>query len=65
VLEHKQWTSDLVNMEHCGVRERVCPVGLFIRMGSITETQRGFHHEWNQQEAPISRCNPWMGKAAA
>jgi len=30
----------------------VCAVELFIRMGSITETQRGFCREWNQQEAP-------------
>ena len=39
-------------MEHWEVRERVCAVELFIRMGSITETQRGFHCEQNQQEAP-------------
>ena len=44
--------SDLVNMERWGVRERVCAAELFIRTGSITETQRGFHHEQNQQEAP-------------
>ena len=39
-------------MERWGVRARVCPVGLFIRTGSITETQRGFRRERNQQEAP-------------
>ena len=39
-------------MERWGVRERVCAVELFIRTGSITETQCGFHHERNQQEAP-------------
>ena len=47
-----QWPSDLVNMERWGVRERVCAVELFIRTGSNTETQHGFHCEWNQQEAP-------------
>ena len=40
--EHERW----------GVREGVCPVELFIRTGSITETQRGFRRERNQQEAP-------------
>jgi hypothetical protein len=39
-------------MERLGVRERVCPEELFIRIGSITETQRRFRHERNQQEAP-------------
>jgi len=39
-------------MERWGVRERVCPVELFIRAGSITETQCGFRRERNQQEAP-------------
>jgi len=39
-------------MEHWEVGERVCAVELFIRTGSITETQRGFRREWNQQEAP-------------
>jgi len=29
-------------MERWGVRDRVCAVELFIRTGSITETQRGF-----------------------
>ena len=52
VFEHKQRPSDLVNMERWGVRELVCSVELFIRTGSITETQRGFRHERNQQEAP-------------
>ena len=39
-------------MERWGVRERVCAVELFIRTRSITETQRGFCRERNQQEAP-------------
>ena len=39
-------------MEHWGVRERVCAVGLFIRTRSITETQSGSRRERNQQEAP-------------
>ena len=39
-------------MERWGLRERVCPVELLIRTGSITETQRGFPRERNQQEAP-------------
>jgi len=39
-------------VERWGVRERVCAVELFIRTGSITETQCGFRHERNQQEAP-------------
>ena len=39
-------------MERWGVRERVCAVELFIRTGSIIETQRGFRRERNQQEAP-------------
>jgi len=39
-------------MERWGVKERVCAVELFIRTGSITETQRGFHCERNQEEAP-------------
>ena len=29
----------------------MCAVEPFIRTGSITETQHGFHREWNQQEA--------------
>ena len=39
-------------MERWGVREVVCAVELFIRKRSITETQRGFRRERNQQEAP-------------
>ena len=39
-------------MERWGVRERVCAVELFIRTRLITETQRGFHRERNQQKAP-------------
>ena len=39
-------------MERWGVRERVCAVELFIRTRSITEAQRGFRRERNQQEAP-------------
>ena len=39
-------------MERWGVRERVCAVELFIWTRSITETQRGFRRERNQQEAP-------------
>ena len=41
-------------MERCGVRERVCAVGLFIRTRSITETRRGFSRERNEQEAQSS-----------
>ena len=52
VFEHKQCPSDLVNMESWGVREHVCAVELFIRTVSITETQRGFRRERNEQEAP-------------
>jgi len=43
-------------MERWGVRERVCPVELFIRTGSITETRHGFRRERNQQEAPSSNA---------
>jgi len=39
-------------MECLGLRERVCAVELFIRTGSIAETQPGFRLERNQQEAP-------------
>ncbi|GFG36036.1 hypothetical protein Cfor_03722 [Coptotermes formosanus] len=39
-------------MDRWGVTEGVCAVELFIRTGSITETQRGFRRELNQQEAP-------------
>jgi hypothetical protein len=39
-------------MERWGVREHVFAVELFNRKVSITETQRGFRREWNQQEAP-------------
>jgi len=39
-------------MERWGVRERVRAVELFIRTGSITETQRRFRRERNEQEAP-------------
>jgi len=39
-------------MERWGARESVCPVELLIRTGSITETQRGFRRERNQEEAP-------------
>ena len=52
VFENKQSPSDLVNMEPWGVRERVCAVELFIRTGSVTETERGFCRERNQQKAP-------------
>jgi len=38
-------------MECWGVRERMCALELFIRTRSISETQRGFRSEWNQQEA--------------
>jgi hypothetical protein len=38
----------------------VCAVELFTRTGSITQNQREFRREWNQQEAPsanaICRC---------
>jgi hypothetical protein len=30
----------------------VCAVELFLWTGSVTETQRGFHHEMNRHEAP-------------
>jgi len=59
VSERKQWPSDLVNMGRWGVRERVCAVELFIRTRSITETQRGFGRERNQQEAPSSNAIRW------
>jgi len=39
-------------MERWGVKERVCAVELFIRTGSITESQRGFRRERNQQGKP-------------
>jgi len=39
-------------MERWGVRECVCAVELLIRAASITEPQRGFRRERNQQEAP-------------
>ena len=39
-------------MERWGVRERVCALELFIRTGSVTETQCGFRRERNQREAP-------------
>jgi len=48
-------------MERWGVRERVCPVELFIWTGSITETQRGFHRERHQQEAPsLNAIRQWV-----
>ena len=34
----------------------MCAVELLIRTGSITETQRGFRRERNQQEAPSSNA---------
>ena len=34
----------------------VCAVELFIGTRSITQTQRGFHREWNQQEAPSANA---------
>lgn len=34
VLELKQWSSHLVDMERCGVVEYVCAVELFIEIGS-------------------------------
>jgi hypothetical protein len=56
VFERRQWPSDLVNMECCSVRECVCAVELFIRTGSIIETQQGFSREWNQQETPSTNA---------
>ena len=48
-------------MERWRVRERVCAVELFIGTGSITETQRGFRREQNQQEAPSpSAIRRWV-----
>jgi hypothetical protein len=44
------WTKTVtfkVDMEQWGVRESVHAVELFILMGSVTETQRGFHNELN------------------
>ena len=35
---------------------------VFIWMGSITETQHGFCHEWNQQEAPSPDAFHWWVK---
>jgi hypothetical protein len=43
-------------VERWGVRECVCAVELFIRTGSITENQRGFRRERNEQEAPSSHA---------
>ena len=43
-------------MERWGVRECVCAVELFIRTGLITENQRGFRRERNQQEAPSTNA---------
>jgi hypothetical protein len=61
VFEHKQRPSDLVNMERWGLRESVCAVELFIRTGSITETQRGFRLQHNQQEVPSpSAIRRWV-----
>ena len=40
-------------MERWGVRERVCAVEPLIRTRSITETQRGFRRDLNQQEAHL------------
>ena len=55
-------------MECWGVRERVCAVELFIWTGSVTETQRGFRRERNQQEAPSQNAihrwvRQWREKA--
>jgi len=43
-------------MERWGVRGRVYAVELFIRTRSITETQRGFRCERNQQKAPSTNA---------
>jgi len=43
-------------MECWGVREHVCAVELFIQMRSITENQRGFCSEQNQQKAPSTHA---------
>jgi hypothetical protein len=37
-------------MELCGVREHVCAVQLFIRKGSITQTQRRFHCDVGEEK---------------
>jgi len=61
VLEHKQRPSDLLNVKRRGIRERVRAVELFIRTGSITETQRGFRRERNQQYAPsLNAVRRWV-----
>ena len=39
-------------MDRWGVRQCLCAVELFNRTRSITEIQRRFHREQNQQEAP-------------
>ena len=50
-------------MERWGVREHACAVELFIRMGSTTETRRGFCCERNQQEAPSPNAiRRWVGQ---
>jgi len=39
----------------------VYAVELFIRTGSVTETQRGFCREWDQQDAPSSNAvHQWV-----
>ena len=43
-------------MESWGVGERVCAVELFIWTRAITETERGFRSERNQQEAPSPKA---------
>jgi hypothetical protein len=64
VFELKQWPPELVDMEQWGVRESVHAVELFIRVGSVTETQHGFHREMNKLEAPSPNAvrrwvRPW------
>jgi len=39
-------------MERWGDAECVCAVELYILMGSVIKTQRGFRHEMNRHEAP-------------
>jgi len=46
-------------MERWGVREHVCAVELFIRTGSITETQRVFRREWKSPNAICRWVRQW------
>jgi len=44
--------GNLVEMERWSVQHRIATVELFIKTGSVTTLQRGFHQQFQRYDAP-------------